>query len=286
MKLGDFVTWIAVDGVPQTEYKPEAGDAPLRLDNGQPAERQLKGVAHKIVRSPQQDRNQAVAGSFWFGLQNTTDSDELADPNDQKVATIRLEFEWVKPCSKTQRGRARRSRCSECEANEEEPDPRPRRSKRFQLGLVHENAKKSHGIAATSSRYFDSDRTDRRLHSTDRIRTLFEYKYGPRHWLEEMGVVDPEIHVIKEESPAAEQRRRPTPAPGFMEIDENRNSEIPEARIDNPRRRVDLPDRHRGHSGPLDNLASKFEELAQKVDRMGDGIDRLVHALGGRSNDD
>jgi hypothetical protein len=117
------------------------------------------------------------------------DDDSVADPNDSDVATISLEFKWVKPC--LNRNGGNRRGCSECrKSGGSARDSRgqgsryaPYQRSNFERGVVHERAKKANGMSVSSQSYhegYDSDGEDGESHGTFKKRTLFRFSFGPR----------------------------------------------------------------------------------------------------------
>ncbi|KAG9095199.1 hypothetical protein FS749_010899 [Ceratobasidium sp. UAMH 11750] len=187
-------------------------------------------IATGVVDSPEFNEVRVIHGVFEFGKQTLTDMDELADADDDEVATIRLEFQWVRPCSKR---RNTRKGCLECsKLRDQGGDSRPiRKSRRtshstsFSVdpnrvvpGLVHERAKKAHGISAISHTYrdlrsdLDIEDEDFQFHGTFKDQVALRFFYGPEDWLESKGWIEPQVRAPQNESDSSSGEGRLSPS--------------------------------------------------------------------------
>ncbi|KAG8751487.1 hypothetical protein FRC12_012425 [Ceratobasidium sp. 428] len=248
-------------------------------------------VTHGTIESTQLDENYTIDGIFEFGKQDTTgiiliywlgtplltvkpivriDSDDKASSSDPKVATIVLRFQWVKPCFKRRGHR----KCVECK--KESGSPQQKRARRLtpdqppnlQPGLVHERAKKAHGIAAVADEYESEDNMDPEdgdWHGTFKQQTKFEYIYGPRDWLEDKGLIDRESPATQSKSPNVHE---------VMDLCDSEPEDIKPQVTPSP---TNIPIKQEPSSAGkdqhgLDKLAGIVGQLAQEFGQMRDGI--------------
>ncbi|KAG8718631.1 hypothetical protein FRC08_004769 [Ceratobasidium sp. 394] len=253
MKLGDFRAWIYVDDQAQMEYNKntaqnsftEQGHKVRRLTRSGIIAATLGNsfqvrwvcdtkapgyslhyslhfhnmkIATGVVDSPEFNNVRVIQGVFKFGKQTLTDMDELADVDDNEVATIRLEFQWVRPCPKR---RNTRKSCLECsklrdQSRDTGPIRKSRRTShstsfsadpnRVVPGLVHERAKKAHGLSAISHTYrdlssdLDVEDEDFQFHGTFKDQVTLRFFYGPKDWLESKGWIEPQVRAPQNES--------------------------------------------------------------------------------------
>ncbi|KAG8712634.1 hypothetical protein FRC09_019652 [Ceratobasidium sp. 395] len=217
----------------EVNWRYEGGMAPEGHDLHFELKFHNRRVTQDTVRSYQLYEDNIIDGNgfFEFGSQETTgmilnywlstllptmklivriDSDDKAKPSDPEVATIVLKFQWVKPCLKRRGHR----RCIECEKESGSPQQKrarcltPDQSPNLQPGLVHERAKKAHGVAAMAYCYEPENNVnpeDGDWHGTFKQQTKFEYRYGPRNWLDDQGIIDCESQVPQSESSDAHE---------------------------------------------------------------------------------
>ncbi|KAG8718632.1 hypothetical protein FRC08_004770 [Ceratobasidium sp. 394] len=159
-----------------------------------------------VVGSPDFNDVWILDGDYEFRKQTTTGIDECADIDDDNIATIRLEFQWVKPCLKRISSKKSCLECSKLRDQGESSQP-AKKSRRTSYstsipidpnqivpGLVHEDSKRAHGFAAISHTYRDlKDDEDEnfRFHGTFKDQNTLRFFIGPEEWLESKGWIEP-----------------------------------------------------------------------------------------------
>ncbi|QRV98870.1 hypothetical protein RhiJN_26889 [Ceratobasidium sp. AG-Ba] len=239
MKCGDFVAWVSTEDLPQAEHNlfsqdTQAGGIQRRTRSGfilAEAGKEFKihwkctsddtkfdlhvrvwfhdlKVASGIFTPDTFKTTQTVEGDFEFGTPEITDRDDEADPHDPHVATIRLEFQWVKRCAKYM---TPKKRCVECTKSRDASRGQRARPSRYEpywaqcsvtggvargarSGVVHEAAKKAHWPTALVMNYVDIeddlDQDEGEWHGTFRKRTTLKFIHAPKEFLHEQGWIE------------------------------------------------------------------------------------------------